>query len=120
MDTYRKSSLPPPPALGTRLGAPLQQSQSEELKSPEEWQEILFAPQSSGRPHPERWRHGAAAALHGWLEHAHHELEPMLLSQSDYEAALTAASEFAEGTQSYAPHPAALSPHAAYAQAQKG
>lgn len=38
------------------------------------------------------WQHNAAAALHGWAEHEHHEAKPMHLSAEDYRAALLAAS----------------------------
>ncbi len=36
-------------------------------------------------------QHLAAAELHGWAEHAHHEAKPIQLSKEDYEAALHAA-----------------------------
>lgn len=80
--------------------------------------------------------HAAAAALHGWLEHEHHEQKPILLTVDDYKAALQAASKpvtralDANGTPTgdhvdsyeyaaqgkptitdYEPHAAALSPH---------
>ncbi|HMI91568.1 MAG TPA: hypothetical protein VK509_09410, partial [Polyangiales bacterium] len=49
------------------------------------------------------WKHAAAAALHGWAEHAHHEGKPMELSADDYAAALKAAEgPNAEGE--YVPH----------------
>lgn len=38
------------------------------------------------------WQHAAAAALHGWAEHEHHEAKPIQLSADDYKAALLAAS----------------------------
>ena len=56
------------------------------------------------------WQHGAAAALHCWDLHEHHAGGPLLLTESDYLAALKAA----EGP-SYKPHAAALSPHAPWA-----
>jgi len=56
------------------------------------------------------WQHGAAAGLHAWELHEHHAGGPMLLSESDYLAALKAA----EGP-TYKPHAAALSPHAPWA-----
>lgn len=37
--------------------------------------------------------HAAAAALHGWPEHAHHEGAQIQLSEDDYKAALQAASK---------------------------
>jgi len=38
------------------------------------------------------WQHQAAAALHGWVEHEHHEAKPVDLSLDDYKKALLAAS----------------------------
>lgn len=38
------------------------------------------------------WQHNAAAALHGWAEHEHHEGKPVDLSLDDYKKALLAAS----------------------------
>jgi hypothetical protein len=38
------------------------------------------------------WQHNAAAALHGWAEHEHHEAKPVDLSIDDYKKALLAAS----------------------------
>jgi hypothetical protein len=38
------------------------------------------------------WQHAAAASLHGWAEHEHHEAKPLRLSPDDYKAALLAAS----------------------------
>lgn len=65
------------------------------------------------------WRHAAAAALHGWAQHAHHEAEEIQLEQADYEAALAAASapstDPALEPGQYLPHPAALSKHAGHA-----
>lgn len=86
------------------------------------------------------WQHNAAAALHGWLEHEHHEAKPIELSAEDYKAALLAASapvtrivgkdgKPGEKTNSheaaekgiptvtdYEPHAPALSRHAAHAK----
>lgn len=39
------------------------------------------------------WQHAAAAQLHGWAEHEHHEGGPILLTRAEYAAALKAASE---------------------------
>ncbi len=36
--------------------------------------------------------HDAAAALHGWAQHEHHEGSPIRISRDDYQAALKAAS----------------------------
>jgi hypothetical protein len=38
------------------------------------------------------WQHNAAAALHGWAEHEHHEAKPVNISLDDYKKALLAAS----------------------------
>jgi len=56
------------------------------------------------------WQHGAASGLHCWELHEHHAGGPLMLTESDYLAALKAA----EGPQ-YKPHAAALSPHAPWA-----
>lgn len=41
------------------------------------------------------WQHAAADKLHGWSKHAyHHQGDPFLLSQEDYEAALENAAEY--------------------------
>lgn len=37
------------------------------------------------------WQHAAAAALHGWAEHEHHEAAPIRLKVGDYKLALLAA-----------------------------
>lgn len=42
-------------------------------------------------PHPDRWKHEAAAALHNWAEHKHHQSEEVRLSASDYKKAIEAA-----------------------------
>lgn len=55
--------------------------------------------------------HAAAAAIHGWKDHAHHTGEAMRLSLEDYEAALQAAAEPPEGKRHLVPHAAALSPY---------
>ncbi len=82
-------------------------------QAPEEWAAQAFPPVGAKRDrnHPSLWQHAAAAALHGWAEHAHHAGAPMRLSAEDYFAALVAASE--PDTQgNYRPHPGALSRHA--------
>lgn len=98
---------------------PAIKSKPEELKPPEVWcfelglhskpklsknRKLMLSPAIPS------WQHGAASALHCWEFHEHHANGPMLLSKSDYLAALKAA----EGP-SYKPHPAALSPHAPWA-----
>jgi hypothetical protein len=56
------------------------------------------------------WQHGAAAGLHAWELHEHHAGGPLLVTESDYLAALKAA----EGP-TYEPHKPALSPYAPWA-----
>lgn len=87
-----------------------------DVRSPEDWQRLTFPTSELGRTAPDSWKHAAAANLHGWTAHAYHQGEPLQLSRADYDAALTAAVtlvpvEGAEGVMTYAPHPAALSPH---------
>ncbi len=43
------------------------------------------------RPHVDRWKHEAAAALHGWAAHAHHQACEMELTAEDYASAVEAA-----------------------------
>ena len=71
-----------------------------EMLTPQQWAEKLgqvkiaspFTPQL--RTHMS-WQHAAADSLHGWTQHAHHfQGEPLLLCQSDYQAALDAAAEY--------------------------
>lgn len=88
------------------------------------------------------WQHAAAAQLHGWHDHAHHEGAPIRLTKDEYEAALKASEAPVtraldkDGKPSepltpeqlknlggkrplvtdYEPHPAALSKHAAVAK----
>lgn len=80
-----------------------------EKRSPDKWAEELFPKSERGRIHPDLWKHGAAQALHGWVLHAHHAGEPIQLTRSDYEKALSAACQLVGTT--YVPHAAALSPH---------
>lgn len=51
--------------------------------------------------------HAAADQLHGWSLHKQHTTEPLVLSQSDYEAALSAA--LSPKGRHYVPHTGALS-----------
>jgi len=90
-----------------------------EVKSPEDW---CFALGLHSRPKLSKdkklklsnavpcWQHGAAAGLHCWHLHEHHAGSPLLMSESDYLAALKAA----EGP-TYEPHKPALSPYAPWA-----
>lgn len=56
------------------------------------------------------WQHNAAAALHGWADHAHHAAAPIQITAKAYRNALRAAAE-PDAVGNYLPHPAALSPH---------
>lgn len=85
----------PPPAVETR--------------APSEWADEFYPTSERGRTHFERWKHGAAEALHGWRSHAHHAGTPMQLTRADYRSAIAAIEQLVGST--YAPHPAALSPH---------
>jgi len=77
-------------------------AQPDELLTPDQHAEALKAVKTVTRSarvngEPEQfklyhWQHAAAAALHGWAQHAHHEAEPIKLSRKDYESALKAAS----------------------------
>lgn len=51
--------------------------------------------------------HAAADQLHGWSLHKQHTTDPLVLSQSDYEAALSAA--LSPKGRHYVPHTGALS-----------
>ena len=73
--------------------------------SPGEWCAAIFP--SESRPHPDLWKHEAAAALHGWAAHRHHAGQPIQLTRADYEAAVA----IVEGVQPYTPHQTALSEH---------
>lgn len=86
---------------------PAQQTESSKL-SPDAWAAQLFPDGERGRPHAARYKHGAAAALHGWNLHEHHHGTPMQLSREDYELAIEAATTLGEDG-SLSPHEAALS-----------
>jgi hypothetical protein len=88
----------------------------QDMKTPDEWRKVVLPDDPRGRQSPTSWKHAAAAALHGWAEHAHHEGAPMRMVRADYEAALAAASTIPQGKNAYAPHPAALSSHSANAK----
>jgi hypothetical protein len=79
-----------------------------ETRPVDKWRDELFPRQTRGRPHPDAWKHAAAATLHDWPLHQHHAATPMELTRADYEAAL-AASESTDASGAYVPHPAALS-----------
>lgn len=65
--------------------------------------------------------HEAAAVMHGWALHEHHEGKPLELTRADYEAALKAAGETDAKGQPI-PHVPAMSPHAPpqFIEAAKG
>ncbi len=43
------------------------------------------------QPHAERWKHEAAAALHGWAAYAHHNNGELEITAEDYASAVEAA-----------------------------
>ena len=58
-------------------------------------------------PHPEFWKHAAAAALHQWAAYAHHNNGEFELTADDYASAIEAACTLnAKGIPT--PHKAAL------------
>lgn len=63
------------------------------------------------------WKHAAAAAMHGWKEHAHHSAKAMRMSAEDYGKALAAACK--PPTKDARPHGPALSQYAASKVTQK-
>lgn len=83
--------------------------QNTELRAPNEWADVLFPAGDNGRQHPARFKHGAAAALHGWDLHQYNTGEPMKLSRADYEAAIQAATVLDENTGAPVPHAPARS-----------
>jgi hypothetical protein len=83
---------------------------SAELPTVDEHFARAFPASPKGRAHADRWKHAAAAALHGWAAHQHHAGGPMRLSVTDYAAALEAACQHP-----LTPHQAALSPHSSRA-----
>jgi hypothetical protein len=58
-------------------------------------------------------RHAAAATLHGWRDHAHHENGELELSESDYRAALDAASPKEGNPKAHKPALSKHCPHSA-------
>ena len=79
----------------------------EQRMTPRQWADSLFPRSSTGRVNPERWKHGAAAALHLWSDHEHHTGRPIEITRAEYQGALDAACK-----PNPAPHPAALGRHA--------
>ena len=85
---------------------------SSEKKPPQYWlqrlQRFTLGPKMGKRPRVRvpHWQHAAAAALHGWGQHAHDEQAPIMLSESDYTKALEAAE-----SNPPKPHKGALSKH---------
>lgn len=94
-------------------------------KSPEHWMRVGFPATRKGGTdaeprmiaHADLWQHAAAAALHGWADHAHHEGKAILLTAEEYFHALVAATEPDAKRGDYVPHAPALSPHSGYAKA---
>lgn len=81
---------PAPEGAGADTSA---QSTPPETRTPDEWAREYFPTTSNGRRHPERWKHSAAEALHGWTVEEHHAGKALQLTRADYEAALKAASQ---------------------------
>jgi hypothetical protein len=87
-------------------------------KSPEDWARAAYPMQRKGGTdshprmvsHPNFWQHKAAAALHGWADHAHHAGAPIQLTAEQYFGALVAVTEPAPDG-NYLAHLPALSPH---------
>jgi hypothetical protein len=87
-------------------------------RSVDEWGRIRFPITGKGVMKsipPDAWKHTAAAAMHGWNEHAHHAGQPMRLSEADYDKALEAAGD---GRGSKA-HAAAVSAHCPRVQRER-
>lgn len=95
-------------------------------KTPDEWARVGFPSTRKGGSdaaprmieHPDRWQHAAAAALHGWADHEHHEGKQILLTAEEYFQALVAASEPTGKRGDYVPHEPALSKHSGYVKAK--
>lgn len=66
------------------------------------------------QPRP-AWEHACADVLHGWAVHAYHEAGPIMLTESNYLAAIEAIKQgmllCKDGKSQYVPHRAALSVH---------
>jgi len=75
---------------------------AELVLTPAAWAEVLFPKSASGRLHDDLWKHGAASTLHGWPAYENRTGKQIQLSESDYRAAIAAAS----GTE-LKPHPGA-------------
>lgn len=70
--------------------------------TPAAWAEVLFPNTPTGRLHDDLWKHGAAQVLHGWPAYVNRTGKELFLSESDYRAALAAAS-----STDLKPHPGA-------------
>jgi hypothetical protein len=79
--------LPVPPA-----DAPLEPTQPKDGKeSVNDWPNILFPESGIGRQHPDRWKHGAAAARNQWAKWEHDNNAPLRLTKEQYEQAIALA-----------------------------
>ena len=103
-------STSPPAATGAEATKSGKSADEVEAKSPEEWRAIVLV--GKKKPHPDTWKHNAAAMLHGWAEHRHHTNRPIEIPRDAYEKALAAASEPGVDGK-YTPHDAACSEFAA-------
>lgn len=97
--------------------APAEEAASQALPTVDELADLAFPADKKGRRPSNYWQHGAASALHGWNDHAHHAGAPMAMSAQAYYAALVAASA-PDGRGNYVPHAAALSKHNPHARAR--
>lgn len=85
---------------------------SSDKHSPEYWMQRLqrykLGPKRGKLPRMAvpHWQHNAAAALHGWGQHAHDEQAPIQLTESDYTKALKATE-----SNPLKPHKGAISKH---------
>lgn len=71
-------------------------------RTPAKWAEAKFPATDTGRLHPDRWKHSAAAAMHGWGYYVERTGKQVQLTAADYDAALDSASG-----STFKPHPAA-------------
>ena len=70
---------------------PLPVGKAELKLTPAAWAEVLFPKSPTGRLHDDLWMHGAAQSLHGWPAYVNRTGKEILLSESDYRAAIKAA-----------------------------
>lgn len=91
-----------------------------ETGTPEEFVVAEYPEATDGKPHPDRWKHEAAASLHGWAEHAHHSGASFRLTLKQYKDAIAAATTPTGSTPMYQPAAEACSEHAPFMKLKKG